>query len=255
MKTTNIGLANLNISSNIVKGYFDKTQLHEAQKNSKRFFDIIKNSPILNLEFKVFNNIENKYITEDNLAMRYIDDNIKLFEVYTLDEINNEHAKLKEFINENVKHDIKKSNLYNSISTLIIESLNVNDDVDVDKIHESFTFVLTHIKNNKKKDEVIINENVNDSVIKIAINKFNEKYVNISEEESIIFNKLIKSNTSDKIKMFEEFKTENLKTLENLQENKDKALRSIQKINEMTSDSHDINKNIIALFELKRGLL
>ncbi len=122
------------------------------------FFTLIKNSPVLDLELKVINNIENKNINDNTLGMRYIDDNIKLFEMYSLDEIQNERKKIGEFaktINkDNVIIDNEKVKLYEHIETLIDESLKFGDEVNVDNIHESFEFVLNFLKNNKKEKNI-----------------------------------------------------------------------------------------------------
>ena len=257
MKKINIGLINLIVSAQLKEGYFNDSLLVETNKNTSEFLNIIKGSPMLQLEFKVFENIENKYINNDMLAVRYIDDNIRLFEVYTLEEINTEHSKLKSFINENIEFDNKKVKLYESIWSLIEESLQVNEDIDVDKIHEAFDYVLNHIKTDKKSAKKNISENINEEVIEIAINKFNEKYGKMSLDEGILFKKLINSNIDEKKKLFEEYKNDNLTLLNEL--NKEsvntKVLKSIQKISEMKFNSETIDVDIISLFELKNGLI
>ena len=151
MKNINIGIANLIVSSKLKDSYLNNDLIEESKKVAFNFFDIVKTSPILQLEFKVFNNIDNKHIGNDSLATRYIDNNIKLFEVYTIDEINKEHEKLNVFLTEGIIPDNdEKIQLYTAIDNLIKESLTDYDKVDVDDIHESFNVVLTHIKEPKK---------------------------------------------------------------------------------------------------------
>ena len=87
MKNTNIGIANLVVSNKLRDSYFNNSLIEESKKITTDFFEVVKSSPILQLEFKVFNNLENKTIENDLAATRYIDSNIKLFEVYTIDEI------------------------------------------------------------------------------------------------------------------------------------------------------------------------
>ena len=151
MKLINVGVANLYISDKLKMSYFDSDYINESKKSANEFLEVIKNSPILTLEFKIFNNIENKEIDNDLVATRYIDNNIKLFEIFTVDEINNEHKKLSKFINKKIKLDEEKVKLYNSITNLIIESVSDTENIDVDQIHESFTHVLTHIKKDKNQ--------------------------------------------------------------------------------------------------------
>jgi hypothetical protein len=219
----------------------------------------VKNSPILQLEFKVFNNLENIHIENDVIAARYIDNNIKLFEVYTLQEIKEEHNKLKSFITENVTSiDTHKLQLYSSINRLIKESLKLSDEVDVDKIHESFTFVLNHIKQPKKSNiSDIDNTVINEEVIEIAVNKFNEKYESLNEEDLNLVHNLIKLNDDDKKNLLESYKAETISLLEGINSEavRENKLKSIQKITSMSFNQFSVDDDIISLHELKKNLL
>lgn len=269
MKNANIGIVNLIISNKLKNSYFSNTLIDESKKIAFSFFDILKNSPILQLEFKVFNNIENKHIDNDIIATRYIDNNIKLFEVYTLAEIENEREKLKIFLTENIlpslvkenqSFNLKKIDLYNAIDNLIQESLNDYDKIDVDAIHESFTLVLNHIKESKNTPENILSENmnlINEEVIEIAVNKFNEKYESLIEDDKNLLQKLIKSNNIEKQELLETYKNETLSILEGLNKVniKDSITKAIQKIKEMAYKEKNVDDDIISLHELKKELL
>jgi hypothetical protein len=266
MKNTNIGVANLVISNKLKDSYFNNNLIEESKKLTNDFFDVIKSSPILQLEFKVLNNLENKYIENDLAATRYIDDNIKLFEVYTIEEIDVERQKINNFLIENVvaeignaSYDLKKIDLYNAIDTLITESLNVPDKVDVDSIHESFTVVLNHVKTPKKQSlsEALELNDVEEEVIEIAVNKFNEKYDSLNEDDKNLLKKLIKSNDDEKQELLEEYKKDSLTILESVHKDsiEEKILKTIQKIKEMKYNKSTIDDDIISLHELKKGLL
>ena len=127
MKNANIGIANLVVSNKLRDSYFNNTLIEESKKLTTDFFEVVKSSPILQLEFKVFNNLENKTIENELLATRNIDSNIKLFEVYTIREIQKEHEKLQTYIDENQELDEDRIKLYEAISNLITESLNDTD--------------------------------------------------------------------------------------------------------------------------------
>ena len=185
MKNANIGIVNLIISNKLKDSYFNNKFIEESKKIAFDFLDIIKSSPILELEFKVFNNIENKCIESDIAATRYIDNNIKLFEVYTIQEIDKEHEKLTSLYEEvpafysQIEQD--KLKLYEAIDNLIRESLQDYDNINVDNIHESFTLVLNHIKTPRKSlIENVDVKPINEDVIEIAVNKFNEKYESLN---------------------------------------------------------------------------
>lgn len=259
MKNVNIGIANLIVSKKLNESYLNDTLIEESKKIASDFFEVVKKSPVLQLEFKVFNNIEGKHIENDIFAKEYIDNNIKLFEIYTLDEINAERVKLKKFINEDVlNEDDDRVKLYVAINDLIDESLKISDDVDVDKIHESFTFIFNHIKTPKKAlIENVDVQAMNEEVIEIAIDKFNMKYASLNESDKDLLKTLIKSNNDEKKSLLENYKSDTLSILEginkeNVQDNINKA---IQKIKEMVYNKENIDDNIIGLHELKKELL
>ena len=258
MKSINIGIVNLIVSKKLKDAYFSNALIEESKQLTSEFFTVVRNSPILQLEFKVFNNIENKHIENDLIATRYIDNNIKLFEVWTLREIEAEHEKLKTFLTEEVLVDDDKVKLYVAIGNLIRESLCNSDEIDVDDIHESFTLVLNHVKNPKKSLlENVDVEEINEDVIEIAINKFNEKYESLTEEDRTLFQKLIKSNEEQKQELLEEYRTEDLLILEGVNKDtvKENITKAIQKIKEMKFNPQTVDDDIISLHELKKGLL
>lgn len=258
MGKINIGIANLVISHLLKESYFNDSMINENKKIASKFFEVVKKSPMLQLEFKVMNGIENKFIENDSLASRYIDNNIKLFEVYTIDELESEHNKIKKYIKENIDLDSNKIKLYESIGTLIEESVSDYENVDVDKIHEAFEYVLDHIKKPKAKT---INENtseiINEDVIEIAINKFNEKYNQMDEQDLNLFKKLVNSTYEEKSNLLEEYKSKNLSVLNEINESNksEKIEQSIKKINEMVFKEETIDTDIINLYELNKGLI
>lgn len=260
MKNANIGIINLIISNKLKDSYFNEKLIEESKKVAFDFFDVVKSSPILQLEFKVFNNMESKHIENDLTATRYIDNNIKLFEVYTIQEIDAAREKLNSLISEEyIPADNDKVLLYNAIDNLIKESLNPYDSVNVDSIHESFTLVLNHIKTPKKP---ILLENVDivpvgEDVIEIAIDKFNEKYDALNEGDKNLLKTLIKSSDEEKQTLLETYKAENLVILEGMSKEsaKNVAAKAIQKIKEMIYQKSTVDDNIISLHELKKELL
>lgn len=258
MEKINIGYANLCISDKLKKSYFNNDFINESKLITADFLDLLKSSPLLMLEFKVFNNIENKTITSDTIGSRYIDNNIKLFETFTVDEINAEHDKLRKFINTKVNIDEEKEKLYNSISNLIVESVSSYNEINVDDIHESFTTVLNHLK--REKEPSVITENkqlVNEDVIEIAINKFNDKYSDLNEDDKKLIKSLVKATYAEKVVIFENYKSGLVKSVNNLDVERygDKIDLVINKINEMKINKDVIDDNLITLHELKKGFI
>lgn len=247
------------VSNKLKDSYFNNKMIKESKELTSEFLNVVKSSPALQLEFKIFTNIEAKHIDNELSATRYIDNNIKLFEVYTIEEIETERAKLKTFIDEDVvPFDNDKVKLYQAIDNLIYESLENYNDVDVDVVHESFTFVLDHIRTPKKK--LIENVDVlpiNERVIEIAVKKYNEKYGSLEEGDKNLLQTLINSSDAEKEVLLETYKTESLVVLE--EANKDNIkisiAKAIQKIKEMAFNKDTVNNDIIGLYELKKGIL
>lgn len=261
MKNINIGIVNLVVSNKLKDSYFKNEMITESKEQINEFFDVVKTSPVLQLEFKVFNNIEGKHVENEILAKDYIDNHIKLFEIYTIEEIDAEREKLKKFVTENIvagSYDVDKVDLYNAIDTLINETLESYNNKDIDKMHEALMLVLKHVQTPKKVLlESVDVQPINDDVIEIAVEKYNEKYESLNEDDKKLLKTLIKASTAEKQELLETLKTESLVMLEGINKNgtQDKIAKAIQKIKEMVYNQGTVDDNIIGLHELKKGLL
>jgi hypothetical protein len=244
-------------------GKLNAIMANDQTLNESKFNDYIKtikNSEILLLEFKTISNIENKFIENDIVASKYIDNNIKLFEVYTIDELENEHNKLNRFNDsKGVELSEEKDKLYNAIITLIRENIKSPNDIDVNKQHDAYELILEHIKKPKLVNENIEKEDnfITENIIQIATNKFNEKYSTFSENDKQFFNNLITLEYNDKLKIFEEYKTEILSTLNEINNTSENPnlQTAIDKLNTMEIDGKSINENLIKLHEFKNKLM
>lgn len=258
MKNINIGVANLIISNKLKDLYLNDKQINESKTDTLDFFNVVKDSPILQLEFKVYDNIESKWINNDMFAKEYIDNNVKLFEVYTNKELDAAHDKLVPFITEHIEISEDKLSLYGAINTLINESLRVSDKVNVDAVHESFTTVFNHVKTPKKHmiDEMVV-EILSENVIEIAVDKFNEKYSTLNEDDKNLLNTLISSSEAKKEELLESYKKETLLLLEGIDESnkRDNMDKAMLKIKEMVYNQKTVDDNIISLHGFKKELL
>lgn len=254
MKNSNIGIV-ISAILNEESLYVNENINANAVKKFGELSEIIKMSPILQLEYKVINNIESAHIDSELAGMKYIENNIKLFEVYTIPEIDAERKKISKFIKTKVQEN-EKTRLYEAIDTLITESLNDYAVVDVNKIHEANTLILEHL-NEPVLNEPAISEldEINEEVIGIAIDKFNEKYSKLNEEEHKLFKLFISG--IDKQHLLEVYKTDTLELLNGVDEinSSDNIKKSIDKINEMKYNKDTVTDDIIKLQELKTALL
>lgn len=259
MKYNNIGLAKLEILNKLNESCFDHNLIEENNDIFSDYMKVIRKSPILQLEFKVYSDIEGKHIDNELLIKEYIDKHIELFETYTLEEIQAARTKLKPFLTENIDVDNDKVKLYNAIDILITESLKVGNDVDADGAHEAFTLVFNHIKTPRESflTEDVEVEPMDEQVVEIAVNKFNEKYSNLAEDDAKLLKSLINADSKEKESLLETYKSETLSILEGINNDGDKSKmdKAIQKIKEMVYDGKTVDDNIISLHGFKKELL
>lgn len=267
MANINVGTTTLILFEKHKKMFLNDDMLNESTTNSyindtNKLLNLIFESPILKTELTFINNIQNKHIDSDVLASRYIDDNINLFEIYTINEVFDERKKLNEFYDSSVFNEIKNTSqylLYEAIDNLIIESLKPHEDVDVDVLHESFNVVLNHIKTpkNKKENKIESFQNLDEEIIKIAVDKYNEEFSSLTTEDKEFIKKLINTDDEKKQDLFEHEKRECLNLLETIEEphlisRKEKAIERVQSIK---FNKDDVNDQLINLYDLKRGLV
>jgi hypothetical protein len=265
-KNINFGFIKDGLVNSTTSLYLNESKLTNDLKD---FLKVVKSSPVLTLEYIVYKNIENKYIADDVLATRYIDENISLLKKFTKKEIISENNKLSAF-ERDYQISQQKEKLYESISTIILENTSDNRFKNVDKIHGAFENVLNYIKNNKSNQELNENKSIFeeykdkylniDFVFNNAIKKFNEKYSHLSEGEKRILKVLIKEDNTEKEKLFNTLINESLDKIENLlvteesAEVSNKLQKVKQKINEMKFNEESLIDDIVKINTLKESL-
>lgn len=265
-KTINFGFIKDGLVKSTTSLYLNESKVTNDLKD---FLKVVKSSPILTLEYIVYKNIENKYISDDVLATRYIDENISLLNKYTKREIIAENEKLSIFEKDyTISKD--KEKLYESISTIILENASDNKFKNVDKIHGAFENVLNFIKTNKPNQDLneskSLFEEYKDKYLNIdfifnnAIKKFNEKYSHLSEGEKKILKVLVKEDKSEKEILFNSLINETLDKINKLlvtEESADianKLQKVKEKINEMKFNEESLIDDIIKINNLKESL-
>lgn len=228
--------------------------------NINNFINIVSESKILKKEYDIFDSILNNRISSDVVASRFIDKTISLMENYTIEEIDKEHEKLNNINIEGVSLDESKSKIIKDIINIIYESNKSNNFVDINLLYESYTNILDYITKEKTLKNTNNNININETVLNIALDKFNKKYSNLNENDINILKKITTSNYNEKIILFEEFKNNNIKILSETlildkdQNNIDKYNKAIEKINNITISESNIDNEIIKQYDLSKGL-
>lgn len=237
-----------------------------AKEMFGKFMQMIKESKVLRAQFEIYKNLENKFIPNENLAIKYIDENISIITAnYAQDAILTENEKLQPLVaGLDIKVSASKEKLYEHINTLILESCTSKLIPNVDQLHESFEYVLNYVQTNKPK--LIESSEVdpaysaapNEFLIKKAIEKFNARYSSLNEAEKSIFKSIVSEDVKIKEGVFQNLKDETLDSLKSLLGNSElvdqKINESVSKINTMHFNNGTYLTDVISLNELKSNI-
>jgi hypothetical protein len=218
----------------------------------KGFVTILKESNLLKLEFDIFDNIEKAHIPNEDLAIKYIDENVKLLKDagFTKESFEVENRKFLPLM-EGVKFSsTPKKELYEKIHTVLYESLTGKKTTNVNRLHDAFAYVLEHVKNNQTintvKPEIelpaVISEAPIDFIVKNSIQQFNDKYSKLlSEDEMTILKSIVNESFTTKVETFNMMKENTIAALDHyLSEMKEKTTQigeiSIHEQRELDAD-------------------
>lgn len=244
MSKYNLGIVKTSLLSNL-----------NETASVKGFVALLKESNLLKLEFDIFDNIEKAHIPNDDLAIKYIDENIKLMKDvgFTKEAFEDENRKFLPLM-EGVKFSsTNKKELYEQIHIMLFESLNGKKHTNVNRLHNAFSYVLEYVKKNKQ--ETVIAETIElpetlkdvpvDFIVKHSIREFNEKYSKLlSEDEMVVLKSLINDSPIAKESTFSSIKESTLAALDQYlleMQEKAKELGSLS-IQEQRSLDFDIDK-------------
>ena len=241
-----------------------------GEKNTilNNFLTKLKEDPIQKIQYLIFKNLEEGSFKKERLAERYINQNIKLLESITWDQIINSNRDIRIGLLENchVEGDTAKSTLYENIHTLI-ESNTRKGFSNIDQSESAYESILEHLMAEKvieNKTEGTIEENDNpkifswDFITKLAVNNFNKRYSHLNESEQSLL-KILLSTEENKKNHLKDLKSENLETINRIlseseiNEITEKALLDFKSKLE-TIESDNLEEAIINCAELKESL-
>jgi len=229
------------------------------KKIFKKYLKLLKENQILKTQYFIYKNLDSKKFTTESDAKFYIKENIDLLKKLDKEKINIHNKKLlsllknKEMIKEN-------SELYNHIDILVSTK---KDPTTLDKIYHS----INYIKNRMLEEsiEVVTEEyesvNLPPSVLtKMAVNRFNSKYADISEDEKVILKSILNGSEENKKNVYENLKIECIDLIDKkLQENtdlgmKDKMLKVKDKLLRLSYNPNSYVDNIDKVYQLKQSV-
>lgn len=265
MSRINFGILKANLFNKLTESLDKNDELNSS--DCIKFYEVIKNDPVLQIENIIFKNLLNKHIANETSATRYIEENINLFKNFDRETVLNAHLKLNAFKNQ-ISESFKPQNinLLRAIDALLFESIKFNGTQlpNVDALHESYETILAHIQ--KPKEVTTQQESklsglkmsVKESILKDAVAKFNKKYSHLNESDKKLLTILVNPNNKAKEDLFESLKTETHKKLQKSLESASQAVQekiktSMRKIEEMTFNEKTAQKDIIRLHNLNKN--
>lgn len=225
------------------------------KKEFNKYIKTLKENKVLETQFFVYNNIENKIENSEFKAAQYVKETISLLDKFSKKELSEANDKLYSLINcGDLSSD--KDELYENIHTLIFTEKNIKT---VDVIVEATSKVVNYILNNKKSEKGEYLGVSNDLLTNVVVDKFNEEYNELSESEKEVVKVLIESDSKEKEKVYKEIGFEcidliNEKLNESDMDIKEKLLSVKEKILRQVFNEETFIKDITKLLELKETL-
>jgi hypothetical protein len=226
----------------------------------KKYIKTIKENKPLKVQFDIYYNIENKIESDGWKALSYLDECISLVNNFSKNEIKKANLLISEsdlIKNANVEINGDKLKLYEAINTLILTE---KSSSTINKIVESKNIVVDYILNNKKEDKVDVGYGLPNSVLsEIAVDKFNEEYVDLSESEKEVISVMFDGGSDSKELLYKQNIKECLELINNLLPEsstniKEKLLSTKETLLEKKYNEETFLIDVSKVLELKKTL-
>jgi len=224
----------------------------------KNYIKAIKENVILRTQFLVYDNIENMVEENEFKATQFVQENIALMSKFSKKDILEANANLVKPVLSEQAISYEKETLHENIAKLIFakkSAKNINEMIDCT------SKIVEYIKSNKEKEIIETIDLPMSMLSTIMVDKYNEKYSELSESERKMLKVLIESTEEEKKNIYSitirecidlidsKFKTADLDSKDRLLRVKDKLLNDKIEIDE------NFTNNLSKLVELKETLL
>lgn len=230
----------------------------EKRKIVKRFIRAISENKILKAQFNVYYNIENRVDENQFSANLFLTENINILKSFSKSDIISENEKLvnmSQMVKSRLEMDYDNKALDEAISSLIFTEVKANN---VNNIVENRMTIINYINENKER---VVTESIEvlptSLLANVAVEKFNEKYANLSEDENRVLKVMLENDENSKEDVFTKTVSSCLKSVnEKLKEtkNKEKLLEVKEKLLNTTYAKESFSEDIVKLLDLKRAL-
>ncbi len=184
----------------------------KGKKLFSKFLKTIKENETLKNQYLIYSNLQNTKFDDKTEAIEFIKENISLLKGLDVEHIN----KGNEFFLKVLKgYKIVKENqeFYNKVSFLVNTKKTPSN---IKKVNESINHIV-RVMLEKEETEEVVTESIDlpPSVLtKLAVNKFNSKYSDITESEKEIIKTVLNGSDEDKENVFNKLKKECINTID-----------------------------------------
>jgi len=229
-----------------------------GRKTFGNYIKMLKENVILNIQYHIFDNIENKYFEDKSDAKDYIKENISLLKDFTKEQIIEANSKLAGMVSFESGEDYEGKELHDNIANLIFTDKKAET---LDSITESIHLLRDHmttqrIDEGEKTEKIDLPPSI---VSKMVINKFNTKYENISEDEKKIIKSILNGSEEDKKNLHTEMVRECVDTIDSKLDESDinlkgKLLSAKDKLLRMSYNEETYTSDISKIYNLKESV-
>ncbi len=248
----------------LVDSYLNESKQSKHKKHYKNFIKMISENQILRTQFIVYKNIENGYLTSEVSASDYLKENISLFDKFSKRDIIRENERLLSktpsdyLFEQGYVGYTEKKELYESIHNLITLEKKAET---INTLHESFEYIKNWLTTPKeivetKKPKVNANKFLN-----VAVEKYNEKYSTLSEEDKKVLKTIMSSNNEEKETLLKDMVKESitlinsaLKEYGSNLEVKSKLLEAKDVVYNIEFNVDTYKEDISKIYDLKKSL-
>jgi hypothetical protein len=230
----------------------------KGKKLFSKFLKTIKENKTLKDQYIIYSNLQNTKFDDSVEAREYVKENISL-----LKKLNKEHiTKGNDFFLKLLKgNEIIKENdsFYKDVLFLVESEIT---PFNVKKVNES-TNNIVRLMLEKEEVEEVVTESIDlpPSVLtKLAVNKYNSKYSDITETEKEIIKTVLNGSNENKEETFNKLKRECINTIDNkLNESsdldlKDKLLKVKDKLLNTNFSLDNFNSDISKIYDLNESI-
>lgn len=249
----------------LVDSYINESKQNgKHKKHYKNFIKMISENQILRTQFIVYKNIENGYLPSEVSASDYLKENISLFDKFPKKSVIKENEKLfsktpSDYLFEQsyTGYETKKE-LHEAIHNLITLEKKAET---INTIHESFEYVKKWLTTPKEITETKKPKVDADKFLNIAVEKYNEKYSTLSEEEKKVLKTIMSSDKTEKETLLKDMVKESISLINNALrdfgdniEVKSRLLEAKDVVYNIEFNEETYKEDISKIYDLKKSL-